>query len=103
MRIRCGRCTSEFEVPGPGQFSCPTCGTVNQVGGGAMPPPVPGAVPPPPTPAPSPPPPSRVTCDVCGYSFAVGDIAVAVCPNCTAEVTVPDRAGDTPPGPGGAS
>jgi hypothetical protein len=40
-------------------------------------------------PAPPPPPPNplpRITCGECEFSFIVGDIAVATCPNCGAEV-----------------
>lgn len=38
--------------------------------------------PPPPPDTPSP----KIECPECGYSFIVGDIAVAVCPMCSAEV-----------------
>ncbi len=27
MIVRCGRCRTEFEVPGAGRFACPVCGT----------------------------------------------------------------------------
>jgi Zn finger protein HypA/HybF involved in hydrogenase expression len=97
MRVRCGRCSVEFEVPGQGRYTCPTCGSVNQIGGQAAPP---QAAPPPPPPSPPLP---RVTCGACGYSFAVGDVAVAVCPNCSADVAVaghgPADVVDTEEGP----
>lgn len=38
--------------------------------------------PPPPPDTPSP----KIECPECGYTFIVGDIAVAVCPMCSAEV-----------------
>ena len=31
MIVRCGRCQAELEVSGPGEFSCPACGTRNAV------------------------------------------------------------------------
>jgi hypothetical protein len=49
----------------------------------------PGAVPGQP-PVPPPPPPDaplpRIECGECEFSFIVGDIAVATCPNCGAQV-----------------
>lgn len=116
MMIRCGSCRTQFEVPGEGRFSCPACGSVNLVrgpagagapppgpapgpapgAGGSGPPPNTGAMPPTqpgmagqPQPVPQPPPDvpaPRITCDDCGFTFIVGDIAVATCPNCGAEV-----------------
>ena len=109
MMVRCGACRNQFDVPGPGRFSCPVCGSVNMVrsaanggaapgpGGppGAMPPPgmpgAPGGMPqaPPPTPPPPPapePPSPKLECPECGFSFIVGDIDVATCPNCGKEV-----------------
>ena len=100
MIVRCGACRTQFEVPGAGRFTCPVCGSVNMVrdqSGGAAPPPTvggypaaPGAVPGNQPPAPPPPPPNtplpRVQCGECEFSFIVGDIAVATCPNCGAEV-----------------
>ncbi len=103
MRVRCGACRTQFEVAGPGRFACPVCGSVNVVRNGAGAPEgapstvggypaapgvgVPGA-PPPPTPPPPPPPPvlPKITCPECGFEFIVGEIAVATCPMCTAEV-----------------
>jgi len=41
-----------------------------------------GYPPPPPPDTPSP----KIECPECGFSFIVGDIAVAVCPMCSAEV-----------------
>jgi LSD1 subclass zinc finger protein len=100
MIVRCGACRTQFEVPGAGRFTCPVCGSVNMVrdqSGSAAPPPTvggypaaPGAVPGNQPPAPAPPPPNtplpRVECGECEFSFIVGDIAVATCPNCGAEV-----------------
>lgn len=97
MIVRCGACRTQFDVPGPGRFACPTCGSVNAVraaGGpaGTPPPPPPpgygapgGFATPPPPPPPEPPSP-KITCPVCEFSFIVGDIALATCPNCGAEV-----------------
>lgn len=101
MIVRCGACRNQFDVPGEGRFACPVCGSVNMVRGrpgaqgpgGAPPPgsmPATGgpddagfAVPPPPPPdQPSP----KIECPECGYTFIVGDIAIAVCPMCSAEV-----------------
>lgn len=105
MIVRCGACRTQFDVPGEGRFACPVCGSVNMVRGraggsapggapppGSMPPtggPPPGAgqpaTPPPPPPAPDVPSP-KVECPECGFSFIVGDIALATCPMCSAEV-----------------
>ena len=110
MRARCGRCQTEVEVSGPGRFNCPTCGSLNEVRGpagdpmgapgspppGAMPPGAmpPGAMPPeggvPPPPPPPDPPSEKTHCPECDFSFIVGDISVAVCPMCGAEVAVAD-------------
>jgi DNA-directed RNA polymerase subunit RPC12/RpoP len=95
MRARCGRCGVEVEIPGPGTFVCPACGTQNQVRapegtgpgpgtdtapGGLTVPSRPGSAGENTT--------KRVTCGECSFSFAVGDIEVATCPNCRAEVPV---------------
>jgi LSD1 subclass zinc finger protein len=101
MIVRCGACRTQFEVPGAGRFTCPVCGSVNMVrdqsGASAPPttvggyPAAPGAVTgnqppvPPPPPQPNVPLP-RIECDECEFSFIVGDIAVATCPNCGAQV-----------------
>jgi LSD1 subclass zinc finger protein len=95
MIVRCGACRTQFEVPGAGRFTCPVCGSVNMVreqAGGAPStmggyPAAPGAVPgnqapPPPSNAPAP----RIPCPECEFTFIVGDIAVATCPNCGAQV-----------------
>ncbi len=97
MMVRCGACRTQFDVPGPGRFACPVCGSVNVVreqSASATPPPMggyptaPGAggqpppAPPPPPSAPSP----RSPWPECGFTFIVGDIAVATCPNCGSEV-----------------
>lgn len=86
MIVRCGRCGSQFDVPGPGRHVCPVCGTPNDVraadSGGIQ------APPPPPPQEPSP----RVICPGCGYKFIVGDIDMAPCPNCGEPVTVPAAA-----------
>jgi rRNA maturation endonuclease Nob1 len=97
MIVRCGACRSQFDVPGPGRYACPVCGSVNAVRGAGGPGPSgpppggppPGAAPPPsaPPPPPAPEPPSpRLTCPECSFTFIVGDIDVATCPNCGAEV-----------------
>ncbi|HEU4916524.1 MAG TPA: hypothetical protein VFV13_08160 [Acidimicrobiia bacterium] len=96
MMVRCGACRNQFEVPGAGRFACPVCGSVNVVrepAGSAPPtmggyPAAPGVAgtspPPPPPPATAPAP--RIECPECSFSFIVGDIAVATCPNCGAQV-----------------
>ncbi len=95
MRVRCGACRTQFEVAGPGRFACPVCGSVNVVRGGAEQPqemggyptaPGVGGVGGPPPPPPPPPPLPRIECPECGFSFVVGPIALATCPNCTAQV-----------------
>lgn len=106
MIVRCGSCRTQFEVPGPGRYSCPVCGSVNAVrAAGSSPPPqqppMPGGPQPPmqqppmqqppmppqeqQRPAPEPPSP-KITCPECEFSFIVGQIAVATCPNCGSEV-----------------
>lgn len=98
MIVRCGACRTQFDVPGAGRFTCPVCGSVNVVrapnsGPGTLGgyPAAPGAVPNQGPPQPPPPPPEtpspRVTCPECDFSFIVGNIAVATCPNCGAEVS----------------
>jgi DNA-directed RNA polymerase subunit RPC12/RpoP len=87
MSVRCGRCRTEFPVQGPGRFPCPACGAVNEVR--AAPPVEPPLTAPAPTPVPASPSP-RVTCGECSFTFIVGDIDVARCPNCGAEVIVGD-------------
>lgn len=114
MIVRCGACRTQFEVAGAGRFACPACGSVNvvrnQSGGGPATvggyPAVPGAADPGgPPPAPPPPPPPdrpspRITCPECAFTFIVGDIAVATCPNCETEVqTGRGGAPSPPPGP----
>ncbi len=106
MKVRCGSCRNEFDVPGPGRFACPVCGSVNVVrsAAGQQPPPqqqgaqqglggyptAPGVVPG--GPPPPPPPPQqeqtlpKVQCPECDFTFVVGPIATATCPNCSAEV-----------------
>lgn len=100
MIVRCGSCRTQFEVPGPGRYTCPACGSVNAVRqAGSMPPQEPQGMPggpPPPMPPPGgqrpvPPrrpeqPSPRITCPECDFSFIVGSIAVATCPNCGTEV-----------------
>jgi Zn finger protein HypA/HybF involved in hydrogenase expression len=95
VRVRCGSCRSEVEIPGPGRFNCPSCGSPNEVrdpaaGSPAGMPPGGGlATPPTPPPAPPPEPPSpKIACGECEFSFIVGDIDLATCPNCGAEVAV---------------
>ena len=31
MIVRCGRCRTQVEVPGPGRYACPACGTPMEV------------------------------------------------------------------------
>ena len=103
MKVRCGACRTEFDVTGAGRHACPACGAVNQVTaeaaetpspqqmmpqaplqqqpGGFAPPSMPEAAP---TPSALP----KVTCPECSFEFVVGDIEVASCPNCSAEVPV---------------
>lgn len=81
MRVRCGSCQTEFDVPGPGRYGCPACGSPNEVRG------QPQGMPADP-PAPPPPPSPRVTCGECGFGFMVGAVEVAPCPNCGSPVTV---------------
>ena len=92
MRVRCGACRTQFEVAGAGRFACPVCGSVNVVRGASPEDQGMGGYPtaggmateqPQPQPAPVLP---RVTCPECEFSFVVGRIAVATCPNCNAEV-----------------
>ena len=90
MIVRCGRCGSQFDVPGPGRYACPACGTANQVAPaagapgpeGVVPPPGAGMAPPPPAPSDTGPPPGRLECTECGHEFFVGQVPVAPCPNC---------------------
>ena len=105
MIVRCGACRNQFDVPGEGRFSCPVCGSVNMVrsrpgspGPAGTPPP--GTMPPtggpgldgmatPPAPPPPPPPEvpaTKTQCSSCGFSFIVGEISLATCPMCGAEV-----------------
>lgn len=91
MRVRCGACRSEIQIPGPGRFNCPACGAANEVRDPGMPAaggPSGGLPPTPPPPPPPDPPSPRVACPDCSFSFIVGDIDVAACPNCGAEVEV---------------
>ena len=89
MIVGCGKCGTRFEVPGPGRVSCPACGTANEIAagppGGPEPAPAPAPAGPPPAPAA---PPRRMTCPACGFSFLVGEVAEAPCPNCREIVTV---------------
>jgi DNA-directed RNA polymerase subunit RPC12/RpoP len=89
--VRCGSCKTQFDVPGPGRFGCPACGSVNVVreasggmppgpGGGMTAPRPPSAPPPPARPSP------RIACPECEFTFIVGNIARATCPNCGNEV-----------------
>lgn len=87
MMVRCGSCRNQFDVPGPGRFTCPVCGSVNMVraaGPPSAPQPVPTSAPSAPK-APDPPSP-RVSCEECEFSFIVGNVETAKCPNCGAEV-----------------
>lgn len=93
MIVRCGRCQTSFEVEGAGRYPCPACGTANDVrvedsvtrGSDLIAPP-----PPPDQGSPSP----RIECGECGFSFIVGAVAEAPCPNCGTPVTVFGSEGD---------
>jgi Zn finger protein HypA/HybF involved in hydrogenase expression len=76
-QVRCGRCQTQFTVQGPGRYPCPACGAVNEVRPHVDVPREPAA-----PVAASP----RRTCPDCGFSFIVGDVEIAVCPNCGAQV-----------------
>ena len=86
MIVRCGRCRTAFDAPGPGRFQCPACGTVNEIHSRS---PEPGLVTPPPPPPAAPPSP-RVACPHCGFRFIVGRVGSVPCPNCRGEVPVPE-------------
>ncbi len=112
--VRCGACRTEFDVPGPGRYACPTCNATNEVRaagpptGGGMAPPAPGGMAPgglggpglagaagsPPAQESPPANVTKVTCDACSFAFFVGEIDMAVCPNCSAEVAVAPAGGD---------
>jgi LSD1 subclass zinc finger protein len=121
MRVRCGACRTQFEVPGAGRFACPVCGSVNVVrNGGAgtspgqqappqSPPPpgnmggyqtAPGVAPaggvpqPPPPPEPEKPMP-KIECPECGFTFIVGLVPEVTCPMCSAEVSTGIEEDDT--------
>lgn len=111
MRVRCGACRTQFDVPGAGRFACPACGSVNvvrdaaqqeappaQMGGYPAAPGVMGGGPPPAPPAPPPPdePMPKIDCPECGFKFVVGKIAVATCPNCSSEVETGIEEGNGP-------
>lgn len=87
MIVRCGRCQSSFDAPGPGRHGCPACGTINEVraaapGGGFPAPAQPVPVADPELPSP------RVVCSECDFSFIVGAVEQAPCPNCGASVAI---------------
>jgi len=86
MGVRCGRCSTEFPVEGAGRYPCPSCGAVNEVRPAATMP-EPGLTVPPPPPQPMEPSP-RATCPDCSFTFIVGDVDVAPCPNCGRDVVV---------------
>ena len=89
MMVRCGACRNQFDVPGPGRFSCPVCGSVNAVRAapGAPPPASNGPAGAAPPPRPPDPPSPRVTCPQCEFTFIVGQVAEAKCPNCGSNVS----------------
>ena len=106
MKVRCGSCRTEFDVPGAGRFPCPVCGSVNvvreapssreapapptEVGGYQTAPGVGPAgmgAPPPPPPPPQPDlPMPKIECPECGFKFIVGMVPVVTCPMCSTEV-----------------
>src|SRR2546426_372576 len=89
MIVRCGRCRSELEVSGPGEFVCPACGTRNAVRGAAGPSPLDlsamrsdvgptapaGDV-------------RWIACPGCSYRFAIGEVEQVSCPNCSKQLAV---------------
>jgi DNA-directed RNA polymerase subunit RPC12/RpoP len=98
--VRCGRCRSELEISGPGEFVCPACGTRNVARGGAVQDPfsiggpvadrsgltVPGGGPMPPAPSG---PPIEIRwgrCPACSHRFAMGEADQITCPNCRASL-----------------
>ena len=83
MIVRCGRCRSQFDAPGEGRVACPVCGTPNEV----RRPDDQELQTPPPPPEPEQPSP-RATCPDCGFSFIVGEVQAAPCPNCGTEVQI---------------
>lgn len=100
MIVRCGRCRTELQVPGAGEFVCPACGTRNAVRGGADEMggaglgdlgglTVPGGAP---APAPRPEGPDPTVawshCPSCGFRFAMGPVEEVVCPNCETRCAV---------------
>lgn len=92
MIVRCGRCGSQFDVPGAGRHVCPSCGTPNDVRAAA---PGAGGLETPQKSAPVPDRPSpRVICPGCGFKFIVGDVEVAPCPNCGEAVSVATEEGE---------
>lgn len=95
MIVRCGRCQIELEVAGPGEFTCPSCGTRNAVRGAAPAATSPFGVPDlggfqPQTPASDQTDPaiSWVQCPSCRYRFAVGEVDAVSCPTCAASLSV---------------
>lgn len=105
MIVRCGNCQVELDVAGPGEFSCPACGTRNAVrdpgagsplSGGASPS---GLGPdldlsglrPPPAPAEE----TSLTwlrCPSCRFRFVVGEgLEEAPCPSCNETVPVSEE------------
>lgn len=84
MMVRCGSCRNQFDVPGPGRFTCPICGSVNSVRAAAGAPDAAPGMPSPSAPIPRPPdqPSPRIECPNCEFSFIVGAVAEAKCPNC---------------------
>ena len=89
MMVKCGRCQTAFEVEGAGRFSCPACGTANDVRATGAAPGDRDLIAPPPPPEPAAPSP-RLQCSECGLSFIVGAVAEVQCPNCGAIVIAPD-------------
>lgn len=87
MMVRCGACRNQFDVPGPGRFSCPVCGSVNAVRASPGAAPENGPTAAPPLPRPPDPPSPRVECPNCDFSFIVGAVAEAKCPNCGSTVS----------------
>ncbi len=86
MRAKCGACGNAVEIPGAGRFECPICGQLNEVRPASAPPEALRSeqvsdLPPPEQPS------ERLTCPSCSFSFIVGDVESAICPNCRSEVS----------------
>ncbi|NNF64767.1 MAG: hypothetical protein HKN07_10975 [Acidimicrobiia bacterium] len=98
MKVRCGRCREPFDVGGPGRHACPMCGSMNAVGEAPVSaPPNAEAVERAAPAAGESAVPTRIDCPDCEFSFFVGDVAVAPCPNCRTDVVLRSEAEEAEP------